>query len=59
MRLADLDTQRGLVRLTEKGGTLRWQPVTLGLAACLAEHARRRGAVAPGDGCCVTAVVGG
>lgn len=49
LRLADLDTQRGLVRLTEKGGTLRWQPVTLELAACLAEHARRRGAVAPED----------
>jgi integrase len=49
LRVADLDTQRGLVRLTEKGGTMRWQPITLDLAGCLAEHARRRGAVLPTD----------
>jgi integrase len=49
LRLADLDTARGLVRLTEKGATLRWQPITLDLAAHLDEHARTRGAVAAAD----------
>jgi integrase len=45
----DLDTVRGLVRLREKGGTQRWQPVTLDLATALAEHGHRRGAVLPTD----------
>jgi integrase len=49
LRLADLDSEHGLIRLCEKGGTLRWQPVTLDLAAALAEHARARGAVLPTD----------
>jgi site-specific recombinase XerC len=49
LRLADLDPDRGLVRLTEKGGTLRWQPVTLDLAGHLDDHARTRGAVLPTD----------
>jgi integrase len=49
LRLADLDTDRGLVRLTEKGATLRWQPITLDLAAHLDDHARTRGAVLPTD----------
>jgi hypothetical protein len=39
----------GLVRLRQKGGTQRWQPVTLDLAIALADHARRRGAVLPAD----------
>ena len=39
----------GLVRLREKGGTLRWQPITLDLAAALADHAAHRGAVLPTD----------
>jgi hypothetical protein len=46
----DLDVATGLVRLSEKGGTLRWQPITLDLAGHLADHARRRGAVPPTDG---------
>ncbi len=50
LRLVDLDTDHGLVRLNEKGGTLRWQPITLDLAVRLADHARCRGAVLPGDG---------
>ncbi|GIH16051.1 tyrosine-type recombinase/integrase [Rugosimonospora africana] len=50
LRLADLDTIRGLLRLTEKGATLRWQPITLDLAAHLDEHARTRGAIVPSDG---------
>jgi hypothetical protein len=45
----DLDVDRGLVRLREKGEVLRWQPVTLDLATALAEHAHRRGAVLPTD----------
>ncbi|MEW2475456.1 site-specific integrase [Micromonospora gifhornensis] len=49
LRLADLDTGRGLVRLTEKGATLRWQPITLDLAAHLDDHARARGAILPTD----------
>jgi integrase len=50
LRVMDLDVDRGLVRLREKGGTLRWQPVTVHLAQRLAEHANARGAVAPTDG---------
>lgn len=49
LRLADLDAERGLVRLTEKGATLRWQPITLDLAGHLDEHARARGALLPTD----------
>ncbi|MFG1918188.1 tyrosine-type recombinase/integrase [Micromonospora sp. NPDC048898] len=45
LRLVDLDTINGLVRLTEKGATIRWQPITLDLAEHLYEHARARGAV--------------
>ena len=49
LRLMDLNVEYGLVRLCEKGGTLRWQPVSLHLASCLAEHAAARGAVLPTD----------
>ncbi|GAA2531032.1 site-specific integrase [Pilimelia columellifera] len=49
LRLMDLDAERGLLCLREKGGTQRWQPVTLDLAAVLADHARCRGAVLSGD----------
>jgi len=49
LRLADLDVRNGQVLLTEKGGTQRWQPITLDLAQRLAEHARARGAVLPSD----------
>lgn len=45
LRLADLDTRWCLVRLREKGGTLRWQPVSPTLAVELGRHARMRGAV--------------
>ena len=37
------------MRLREKGETLRWQPITLDLAARLSAHAAARGAVLPGD----------
>jgi integrase len=49
LRVMDLDLDRGLVRLREKGGTLRWQPVTAHLAQRLAEHADARGAVMSTD----------
>jgi integrase len=49
LRLVDLDVGRGLVRLREKGATLRWQPITLDLAVRLAEHAQARGAVLDAD----------
>src|SRR6266545_600264 len=49
LRLMDLNVEYGLVRLCEKGGTLRWQPVSLNLATRLAEHAGVRGAVLPTD----------
>jgi site-specific recombinase XerC len=49
LRLMDLDAIHGLVRLREKGGTQRWQPVTLDLAAALAAHAGHRAAVLPAD----------
>lgn len=45
LRLADLDPRWCLVRLREKGGTLRWQPVSPTLCAALAQHAIARGAV--------------
>ncbi|NJP35381.1 site-specific integrase [Micromonospora thermarum] len=49
LRLIDLDTTNGLVRLTEKGSTVRWQPITLDLAGHLHEHALARGAVLATD----------
>ena len=49
LRLMDLDADRGLIRLSEKGGTLRWQPISLQLAAALTDHTTHRGAVLPTD----------
>jgi len=49
LQLRDLDTQSCAVRLREKGGTVRWQPITPTLAAALAEHAGVRGASEPTD----------
>jgi integrase len=49
IRLADLDTDRCLVRLREKGNTLRWQPISPPLTDCLLEHAAARGALLPTD----------
>lgn len=49
LRLMDLDTDQGLIRLSEKGNTLRWQPITLDLAASVADHASCRGAILPTD----------
>jgi site-specific recombinase XerC len=49
LRFMDVDPVRGLIRLREKGETLRWQPITLDLAGHLLEHARLRGAHQPDD----------
>jgi integrase len=49
LRLMDLDVMQELVRLREKGETLRWQPITLDPATRLVEHAAARGAVLPAD----------
>jgi site-specific recombinase XerD len=49
LRLADIDMQRGLILLREKGQTQRWQPVSLVLAAHLRHHAHSRGARQPQD----------
>jgi integrase len=48
LRLEDLDTRWCLLRLREKGGTVRWQPISPTLAAALDAHARGRGA---SEGC--------
>lgn len=45
----DLNPDQGLVRLREKGETLRWQTISLDLAAHLVDHADKRGAVTPAD----------
>lgn len=47
--LADLDTTRCLVRLEEKGSTIRWQPTSPALTQALAEHAASPGVTGPTD----------
>ncbi len=49
LRLMDFDAMNGLVRLTEKGETQRWQPISLDLAAALSDHARARGVILASD----------
>ncbi|HWS37639.1 MAG TPA: site-specific integrase, partial [Actinoplanes sp.] len=49
LRHTDRDPDQGLIRLREKGETLRWQPITLDLAAHLVDHADHRGAATPTD----------
>jgi integrase len=49
LRLTDLDTEHCLVLLREKGGTVRWQPISPPLTLALADHAACRGAVLPSD----------
>jgi integrase len=43
LRIKDVDTQRGLILLREKGQTQRWQPISLELATHLLHHAHTRG----------------
>jgi integrase/recombinase XerC len=45
---SDLDVDQCLVRLREKGGTARWQPVSRVLMSALIDHADSRGA-GPGE----------
>ncbi|WP_260729022.1 site-specific integrase [Dactylosporangium roseum] len=49
LRLQDLDADRGLLLLREKGGTVRWLPISLNLAGSLVQHAAVRGALLPTD----------
>jgi integrase len=49
LTLADLGTRPQCVRLHEKGGTVRHQPVSLTLLNALTEHAAARGATKPTD----------
>jgi site-specific recombinase XerD len=49
LRLTDIDADRGLILLREKGQTMRWQPVSLELATHLLHHAHTRGAHHPDD----------
>jgi integrase len=45
----DLDPQQCLIRLREKAGTQRWQPVSPTLMAHLRSHAQTRGGLDSGD----------
>jgi integrase/recombinase XerC len=47
LRRVDLDSQQCLVRLREKGGTQRWQPVSPTLMAALLAHWEERGDGSP------------
>lgn len=49
LRLRDLDERNLCVRLHEKGGTSRWQPVSRTLFQALLNHAAARGATQPDD----------
>jgi site-specific recombinase XerD len=49
LHLADLDTELCVLLLREKGGTVRWQPISPSLTRALAEHATCRGTVLPTD----------
>jgi integrase/recombinase XerC len=44
LRPQDLDREQCLVRLREKGETVRWQPVSPTLMSCLARHGQERNA---------------
>ncbi|MDT5027907.1 MAG: hypothetical protein QOE61_4333, partial [Micromonosporaceae bacterium] len=49
LRRCDLDIEQCLVRLEEKGETVRWQPVSPTLMRYLVAHAEERGAHNPTD----------
>ena len=49
LRPVDLDTDQCLVRLHEKGETVRWQPVSPTLMTYLQQHAEQRGAPTTGQ----------
>jgi integrase/recombinase XerC len=49
LRPVDLDPQQCQIFLREKGGTVRWQPISPTLMAHLQEHGRERGASSDGQ----------
>jgi integrase len=49
LRLADLDPAHCLLRLREKGGTERWQPISPTLMHELQHHGQDRGVYGPAD----------
>ncbi|WP_218024387.1 tyrosine-type recombinase/integrase [Nocardia lijiangensis] len=49
LRVADLNIEHCLVRLREKGGTLRWQPVSPTLMRHLVQHVHERGGTTKTD----------
>lgn len=49
LRVADLDAESCAIRLREKFGTERWQPISPTMVAALVAHARSRGAREPSD----------
>lgn len=49
LRPIDLDREQCLIRLREKGGTERWQPVSPTLMSHLLDHAAKRRALAHGQ----------
>lgn len=49
LRLGDLDPDNCLIQLGEKGGTVRWQPVSPTLMTHLIRHAHDRGVTGPAE----------
>jgi len=49
LRLGDIDTERKLVKLIEKGGKVRSQPITEGLLTALVEFSKSRGSTSEAD----------
>jgi site-specific recombinase XerC len=49
LRLRDLDVDQCLIRLREKGETVRWQPITPTVMRHLLDHAQQRGAIDSDD----------
>ena len=54
LRLVDLDPDQCLIRLHEKGETVRWQSISPTLMAYLQQHGQRPGAPPRTGGCCAT-----
>jgi len=56
--VCDLDTEECLLRLREKGQTVRWQPISPPLTHALVRLAEVRAPGSRARTCCVTATVG-
>jgi site-specific recombinase XerD len=59
LRVMDLDANRSLVRLHEKGGTLRWQPITCTWRSVWPNTPTPVARSCPPTPCCATATGGG